>query len=80
MMVDVDALTWRFGHIISHCIDISDILSSHNRAKCPLAYTATECSDLGKFNIIETENPSSDPPPFFTSDTFHHFSHYITIN
>ena len=51
MMVNVDAFTWYFVHIISHHIDISALLISHNRAKRPCAYDATESRNLGNVKI-----------------------------
>ena len=80
MMVDVDALTWRFGHLISHHIDIADLLSSHDHAKCPRAYTAPGFSNLGNTKITETDNPSSNVPPILSSDVLHLFYQYITTN
>ena len=41
MMVNVDDLTWRFGHLISHHISIAPLLNYRDRAKRPRAYTAT---------------------------------------
>ena len=51
MMVDVEDLTRRFLHIISHHIAIADLLRSHDRAKRPHAYAATEFSNLGNIKI-----------------------------
>ena len=68
IMVDVDAITWCLGHIISRHIAIADLLISYDRAKCPCAYAATKFSNLGNVTIIETDKPSSNLPPFLTSD------------
>ena len=51
MMVDVDDLTRRFGHIISHHIAITDFLRSRDQAKHPHSYTATKFSNFGNINI-----------------------------
>ena len=80
IMVDVDALTWIFGHIISHNIFIPALLRSRDRSKCPRAYAATEFSNLGNVNITKTDNPSSDPLTFLTSDVLHRFSQDSTTH
>ena len=73
-MVDLYALTWRFGHLISHNISIAALISSHNQAKCPCNYAATKFINLGNVKIKETDNSSRNPPPFLTSDFLHQFS------
>ena len=73
MIVDIYAITQRFWHLISHHIDIDALLISHNCAKHPCAYDAIEFSDLGNIKITETDNLSSEPPPFFTKDIIHQF-------
>ena len=78
MMVDVDALTWLFGHLISHHIAIASLRSIRNRANCPHAYAATKLSKLGNVKITETDNPFSNPPTFLTHNVLHHFYHYGT--
>ena len=80
MIINVYVLTRRFGHLISHHIAISDLLSSHDRAKRPHAYAVIEFSDLGNVNITETGKPSSDPPPILTSYVLHRFSNYSTTH
>ena len=80
MMVDADALTWSFGNLISNSIAISALLSPHDQFKRPRAYAATKFSDLGNVKITETDNPSSDPPPFLTSDVLCQFSQDSTNN
>ena len=74
IMVNIDAITQIFGHLISHHILIADFLSSRDCAKRPRAYADTKFSDLCKVNITETDNPSIDSPPFLISDIFHRFS------
>ena len=78
MMVDVDALTWRFGHLISHNIAIADLLSSRERAKRPHVYATTKFINLGNVKITETDNHSIDPPPLLTSYILHRFYRDIT--
>ena len=80
MMIYVDAITQSFGHLISHHVAIAALLVSHDRSKSPCAYTNTEFSNLGNIKVTETDNPSSDPPPFLTSDVLHRFSQDITTN
>ena len=80
MMVDVDDLTRQFGHLISDHISIASLLISRDRAKHPPAYAATQFSNLGNVKIIETDNPSSNPPPFTTSNIFQYFYQDITTH
>ena len=79
-MVDVDSLTWSFGHLISYCIAITALVSPRDRAKRPCAYTATKFIKLGNVNITETEKPSSDNPPFLTSNVLHLLTQYSTTH
>ena len=72
-MFDVDALTRRFLHLIIFHIDIAALLNFCDRAKRTCAYAATEFSNLGNVKITETDNPSSNPPPFLTSDILQRF-------
>ena len=74
IMVDVDSLTRSFGHLVSHHIVIAALLSYRDRSMCPCAYEVTKFSNLGNVNITETDNPSSNPPPFLTSDVIRRFS------
>ena len=74
IVVDVDALNWCFGYIINYNIDIAVLLRSCDLAKRPCAYAITKFRDLVNIKITETDNPSSDPPPFLTSDILHQFS------
>ena len=53
MMVNVYALTRRFGHLISHHIAIASLLSSRDHAKSNRAYDATKFSDLGNVKITK---------------------------
>ena len=78
MMINVDDLTWRFGHIISHHIVIAALLSSRDRSNRPCAYVTTKFSNLSNVMITETDNPSSDPPLFLTSNLLHRFYQYGT--
>ena len=80
MMVDLYALTQCFGHLISHNIAIAALLISRNQSKSPCAYTATEFSNLGNVKIIETDNPSRNPPPLLKNDVLPRFSKYSTTN
>ena len=80
MMVDLDALTRRFGNLISNHISTNALLSSHDRYKRPHTYAATEFRNLGNFKIKETDNPSRYPPPFFTSESLQLFFQDITTN
>ena len=61
MVVDVNTITWRFGHIISCRISIYALLSSCDRAKHPRADVATKFSNLSNVKITEYYSPSSDP-------------------
>ena len=79
-MVNVDALTWSFVHIIGHHISIAALISSRNQAKRPHAYDATEFNNLSNVNIKETDNPSIVLPPFLTNDVLHRFSQDITTH
>ena len=74
MMVYVDALTWRFVHLISYNITIASLLRYQDRSKRPCAYADTKLSNHGNAKITETDNPPSNPPPFLTSDILHRFS------
>ena len=67
-----------FGRIISHHITIASLLSSNDRANLPRAYAAKKFSNLGNVKITETDNPSSDPPSFLTSNALHRFYQYST--
>ena len=80
IIADVDALTWRFGHIISHHISIADLLSSRDRARRSRTYAATKFSNLGNVKIKDTDNSSSDPPPFLTNNILHRFSQDSTTH
>ena len=68
MMVYVDALIRRFGHLISNHIYIAALLSSWDWYKHPRAYAATKFSNLGNVDITQTDNPYRNPTPFLTSD------------
>ena len=74
MMVDVDALNWQFGCLIIHHIAIAALFSYRNQYNRPRSYANTQFSNLGNVKIIETDNPSSNPPSFLTSNILHHVS------
>ena len=80
MMVYVDDLTWRFWHLISHHISISELLRSCERAKHPCAYATTKFSNLSNAKITETDNPFSKPPPLLTSYALQLFYQNRTTN
>ena len=70
MMVEIDNLTRRFGHFISHHISIAALLRSYEMTNHPCAYAATKLSELGNVKMIETDNPSRDHP---------HYSHPTSL-
>ena len=74
MMFYVDALTWRFGNLISHHIAISAFLISCDCTNHTCAYAATKFSDIVNIKITETDNPSSDKAPLLTDDVLLRFS------
>ena len=78
MTENVDDITWRFEHIISHHITMYYLPKHRTRAKSPRAYNATKFRELGNIKITETENHSNNPPPFLTSNVFHRFYQDIT--
>ena len=71
MMVNVDALTRSFGHLLSHHIAIADLLRSRDHAKSNRAYETTKFSDLGNVKITKNDKPSRNPLPLLISDALH---------
>ena len=80
MTVNVYPLTHHFGNLISHNISIAAFISSCDHTKHPHAYADTKFSDLGNVNMIEAENPCSDPSLFTTNKYLHRSSQYSTTN
>ena len=70
MMVYVDALTWIFGYLICHHIDIAALLRFRDQAKRPHAYAATKFGNVDNVKVTETDNHSRKPPLLITSDVF----------
>ena len=80
MMVNLYALTRRFGHITSHHIAIFALLKSCDQSKRPRAYAPTKFRNLSNVNIRETDIHSRDSTSFLTSNVLHHFSQDMTTN
>ena len=71
-MVDADSLYRRFGHLISHHIDIAALLSSREQSKRPCAYAATDSATLvmprlQKLKTLPETHYHSSQVKFFTN-------------